>query len=36
VTAVGPTAFALLAWGSLALVLGVFAYEVYAVVAEFR
>jgi hypothetical protein len=36
VTAIGPTAFALLAWGSLALVLGVFAYEVYAVLAERR
>lgn len=35
-TAIGPTAFALLAWGSLALVLAVFAYELYAVTAELR
>lgn len=32
----GPTAFAALAWGSVALVLGVFAYEIAAVLREVR
>jgi predicted membrane channel-forming protein YqfA (hemolysin III family) len=34
--AVGPTTFAALAWGSVALVLGVFGYEIHAVVQEIR
>ncbi len=33
---VGPTAFAAVVWGSVALVLLVFAYEVYAVVRDVR
>jgi hypothetical protein len=32
----GATAFAALAWGSIALVLAVFGYEIYAVVGEYR
>jgi hypothetical protein len=34
--AVGATGFAALAWGSVALVLGVLGYEIYAVVHEAR
>lgn len=34
--AIGPTLFAVLAWGGISLVLLVFAYEVYAVVSEYR
>ncbi|WP_336002969.1 hypothetical protein [Halorientalis halophila] len=35
-TALGPTAFAVVVWGALALVGLVFAYELYAVYSEFR
>lgn len=35
-TALGPTAFAVLAWGSLALVGIVFGYELYAILREVR
>ncbi|MFC6835671.1 hypothetical protein [Halomarina ordinaria] len=35
-TTLSPLAFALLAWGSVALVLGVFAYEVYELLGEWR
>lgn len=34
VAAIGPTTFAALAWGSVALVVGVLGYEVYAVFRE--
>jgi hypothetical protein len=34
--AIGATAFAVLAWGNIALVSCVFAYETYAVVREVR
>lgn len=34
--AIGPFAFAALAWGSLAVVVCVFAYELYAIVREGR
>jgi hypothetical protein len=34
--AIGPTTFAALAWGSVALVLGVLSYEVVAVARESR
>jgi hypothetical protein len=33
--AIGATAFAVLAWGSIALVAAVFGYEAYAVVREY-
>lgn len=32
--AIGPLAFAILAWGSLAVVICVFVYEIYAIVSE--
>lgn len=31
---IGPTSFAVLAWGAVALVLGVLGYEIYAVLRE--
>jgi hypothetical protein len=34
--AIGPLVFAILAWGSLAVVAGVFGYELYAIVRERR
>ena len=34
--AIGATAFAALAWGGIALVVAVFAYETYQVVGEYR
>jgi hypothetical protein len=35
-TAIGATAFAVLAWGGIALVLAVFAYETYQLLGEYR
>jgi hypothetical protein len=32
--AIGPLVFAVLVWGSLAVVAGVFGYELYAIVRE--
>lgn len=34
VAAIGPLAFTVLVWGSLALVACVFVYEIYAIVRE--
>jgi hypothetical protein len=34
VAAIGPLVFAVLVWGSVALVGGVFVYEIYAIVRE--
>jgi len=34
--AIGATGFAVLAWGGIALVLAVFAYETYQIASEFR
>ena len=34
-SAIGATAFAVLAWGSIALVAAVFGYETYAVIREY-
>lgn len=34
--AIGATAFAVLAWGGIALVVAVFAYETYQVLREYR
>lgn len=34
-SALGPTAFAALVWGTIGLVLAVFGYELYAVAREF-
>ena len=35
-SAIGVTTFAAIAWGSVTLVLGVFGYEIYAVLCESR
>lgn len=35
-SAIGATTFAAIAWGSVTLVLGVFGYEMYAVLCESR
>lgn len=34
-SAIGPTAFAVFAWGTIAAVLTVFCYEIYAVATEY-
>lgn len=34
IVTIGPLAFAVLVWGSLALVAGIFGYELYAIVRE--
>ncbi len=35
-SAIGQTLFSALAWGSVALVVAIFAYEIYAVVTDWR